>query len=255
MPLNAPADYYREGAYHGGTLHTFFDFIYKVFARGRHASDTVAGCSEEELREIVERLTSDPDIAMYAGIYNMAANPERDPLFFDLLANPLDGPFYWERSAYRDYDKIKIPFYTRSGWWAYGHMHLEGRVPELRGDRRAGEALHREPGRGGRADGRGLQRRGRALVRPLAQGDRQRDHGRAADQDLRQGRGLARGDRVAARRGPSGPSCTCGRAASWRRIRHRTEPSPTSSCSRRSSRTSTVATCDYRRAPLDRRSS
>jgi uncharacterized protein len=126
MPLNAPADYYREGAYHGGILHTFFDYIYKVYARGRQVSDTVAGSSEEELREIVERLTADPDIAMYAGLHNIAANPDRDPLFFDVLANPLDGPFWWERSAYRHYDKIKIPFYTGSGWWAYGHMHLRG---------------------------------------------------------------------------------------------------------------------------------
>src|SRR5262249_36124922 len=27
MPLNAPADYYREGSHHGGMLHGFFDFI------------------------------------------------------------------------------------------------------------------------------------------------------------------------------------------------------------------------------------
>jgi hypothetical protein len=46
---------------------------------------------------------------MYAGLYNTAANPDRAPLFFDLLANPLDGPFYWERSAYRHYDRIRIP--------------------------------------------------------------------------------------------------------------------------------------------------
>jgi uncharacterized protein len=133
MPLNAPADYYREGAYHGGILHTFFDFIYMVYTRGRHASDVVAEATEEELEEIVARLTSDPDLSMYPGLYNTAANPERSPLFFDLLANPLDGPFYWERSAYRSYDEIKIPVYTGSGWWAYGHMHLRGAFQHYRG--------------------------------------------------------------------------------------------------------------------------
>jgi predicted acyl esterase len=126
MPLNAPADYYREGSHHGGVLHTFFDFIYMVFARGRAVSDVVDGSSPEELAEIVERLTSDPDLVQYAGLYNTAANPQRAPLTFDLLANPFDGPFYWERSAYRHYDQIEIPFYTGSGWWAYGHMHLRG---------------------------------------------------------------------------------------------------------------------------------
>jgi predicted acyl esterase len=133
MPLNAPADYYREGSHHGGILHTFFDFIYMVFTRGRDSSDVVSSSAPEELEQIVERLTSDPDLAQYAGLYNTAANPGRSPLFFDLIANPLDGPFYWERSAYRHYDKIKIPFYTGSGWWAYGHMHLRGAFQNYEG--------------------------------------------------------------------------------------------------------------------------
>ena len=47
--------------------------------------------------------------------------------------NPLDGPFYWERSAYRHYDRIEIPFYTGSGWWAYGHMHLRGAFQHYNG--------------------------------------------------------------------------------------------------------------------------
>ncbi len=133
MPLNAPADYYREGSYHGGVLHTFFDYIYMVYARGRQVSDVVAEASPEELEAIVERLTSDADLGMYAGLHNTAANPQRAPLFFDVLANPLDGPFYWERSAYRSYDRIKIPVYTGSGWWAYGHMHLRGAFQHYEG--------------------------------------------------------------------------------------------------------------------------
>lgn len=133
MPLNAPADYYREGSHHGGILHTFFDYIYMVYARGRAVSDVVENSSAEELEEIVERLTSDPDLAMYPGLYNAAVNPDRSPLFFDLLANPLDGPFYWERSAYRAYDRIEVPFYTGSGWWAYAHMHLRGAFQHFEG--------------------------------------------------------------------------------------------------------------------------
>ena len=126
MPLNAPADYYREGSHHGGILHTFFDYIYKLYARGRHESEVAASSSADELAEIVDRLTSDPDLSMYPGLFNMATNPDISPPFFDLLANPLDGPFYWSRSAYRSYDEIEVPFYTGSGWWAYGHMHLRG---------------------------------------------------------------------------------------------------------------------------------
>ena len=133
MPLNAPADYYREGSHHGGMLHGFFDFIYRNFARGRDESEVVAESSEEELAELIERMLADPDLSMYPGLYAVAADPKRSPLFFDLLANPFDGPFYWRRSAYRSYERIKVPFYTGSGWWAYGHMHLRGAFQHYRG--------------------------------------------------------------------------------------------------------------------------
>jgi uncharacterized protein len=133
MPLNAPADYYREGSHHGGMLHAFFDFIYRNFARGRDESEVVANSSQAELAEVIETLLANPDLSMYPGLYSVVADPKRSPLFFDLLANPLDGPFYWRRSAYKSYDKINIPFYTGSGWWAYGHMHLRGAFQHYRG--------------------------------------------------------------------------------------------------------------------------
>jgi putative CocE/NonD family hydrolase len=133
MPLNAPADYYREGSHHGGMLHTFFDFIYRNFARGTDESEVVAHSSEDELAELIEGLLANPDLSMYPSLYSVVADPKRSPLFFDLLANPLDGPFYWRRSAYKSYDKINVPFYTGSGWWAYGHMHLRGAFQHYRG--------------------------------------------------------------------------------------------------------------------------
>ncbi|MEA2418279.1 MAG: uncharacterized protein QOE60_485 [Thermoleophilaceae bacterium] len=126
MPINAPADFYREGTHHGGILHAFFLLIYQTCVGGRLESEVVAESSEEELAAIIARLADDPDLKLYPGLYNIALNPERQVGFFDVLAHPLDGPFYWARSAYRAYDRIKIPFYTGSGWWAYAHMHLRG---------------------------------------------------------------------------------------------------------------------------------
>ena len=63
---------------------------------------------------------------MYTTLWNIVDNPVTNPSFFDVLMHPLDGPFYWERSAYARYDRIHVPFYTRSAWWAYAHMHLTG---------------------------------------------------------------------------------------------------------------------------------
>jgi uncharacterized protein len=133
MPINAPADFYREGSHHGGILHVFFKWIYETCVGGNIESATVNALSEDELRAVIDRLREDDDLKQYVPLYNIALNPNRQPGFFDLLANPLDGPFYWERSAYRAYDKINIPFYTGSGWWAYAHMHLRGAFRNFEG--------------------------------------------------------------------------------------------------------------------------
>ncbi|MBI4319759.1 MAG: CocE/NonD family hydrolase [Chloroflexi bacterium] len=36
-----------------------------------------------------------------------------------------DGPYYWERSTYRKFDRIKVPTYLGSGWYSVG-LHLRG---------------------------------------------------------------------------------------------------------------------------------
>jgi predicted acyl esterase len=126
MPFNAPADFYRECTHHGGILHVFFKWIYETCVGGRLESEVVATSSEEKLGELIAELRDDPDLQLYPPLWTIALNPDRQPNYFDVLAHPLDGPFYWERSAYRSYDSIKIPFYTGSGWWAYAHMHLRG---------------------------------------------------------------------------------------------------------------------------------
>ena len=126
MPYNAPADFYRECAYHGGTLQSFFFHLYRNCIRGNTVSVTAQQNTPEEFERLVEGLKSNPDIRMYPDYYNVVSNYRWSPCFFDVIANPEDGPFYWERSAYTKYDKINIPCYCGSGWWAYAHMHLRG---------------------------------------------------------------------------------------------------------------------------------
>lgn len=126
MPWNAPTDFYREGSYHGGILHPFFQQIYALKTRGRLASQLAQSLSSDEFASLSRDVADDDDLKMYPVLWNIARNPDRVPPFFDILAQPLDGPFYWERSAYTKYDKITVPAYCSSGWWAYGHMHLRG---------------------------------------------------------------------------------------------------------------------------------
>ena len=57
-----------------------------------------AGASSTRL---LEERKADPDLRMYTTLWNVLDNPVTNPAFFDVLMHPLDGPFYWERSAYR----------------------------------------------------------------------------------------------------------------------------------------------------------
>ena len=126
MPWNGVADYYREATHHGGIVQTFFHHLYLRSIHCRGTSVTLEGLAEEERRDFVEKLRQDPEIRMYPRFYNLVDVPDLLPCFFDILANPFDGPFYWERSPATMYDRIKVPFYARSSWWGYGHMHLVG---------------------------------------------------------------------------------------------------------------------------------
>ena len=126
MPWNAPADFYREATHHGGIRQIFFWIIYGLGIRGRSTVVTREEGSPEDFEQLISELTADPDLAMYADIYNSAKNPDRIPGYFDVLAHPLDGPFYWERSPYARYQDIQVPCYFASAWWAYAHMHLRG---------------------------------------------------------------------------------------------------------------------------------
>ena len=125
MPWNGVADYYREATHHGGMLQTFFLYLYhQRAARKNFVSVASKEMPAEKLEELCERLKSDSDYAMYPELYNIIDNPGMVPNFFDLIVHETDGPFYWERSPYTVFDKIRIPFYARSGWWSYAHQHL-----------------------------------------------------------------------------------------------------------------------------------
>ena len=133
MPWNAVADFYREATHHGGITQTFFFDLYTRSTRGNPVAVTPEEHSPEEFERAVEERAADPDLRMYTTLWNVVDNPATNPSFFDVLMHPLDGPFYWERSAYTVYDRIDIPFHTRSAWWAYAHMHLTGTFRHFNG--------------------------------------------------------------------------------------------------------------------------
>ena len=121
--FDALTDMYRHWGYHGGILNLGF-FLHwwpTVLAHTIESPDL----PEAELRQLVEEIEKDGDIRSYPIAYIALLFPQKNIHLFDLLTHPLDGSYYWERSAYTKFEKIKIPCYMLSRWTAWG-LHLPG---------------------------------------------------------------------------------------------------------------------------------
>ncbi|MFC1868516.1 CocE/NonD family hydrolase [Thermodesulfobacteriota bacterium] len=127
FPLDGWGDLYRDIAYHGGMLNAaFFRYLWssEIAATG-NVSAMEKTISSEQLKGLIEEAKSNEDLRINPFLYVILANPQMNPMLFDLMLNPNDGPFYWERSAYTKYDKIKIPVYLGSRWDGF-FLHLPG---------------------------------------------------------------------------------------------------------------------------------
>ncbi len=125
FPTGVWADMYRGMAYQGGVLCMF---IYGLWdgrggASGFATNNAVSAMMKELPREEFERrrqeLLDNPDIRSFPNLYHLVKYPKKNPIFFDLLMNPYDGPYYWERSAYNKLDRIQVPVYSVGTW---GHF-------------------------------------------------------------------------------------------------------------------------------------
>jgi predicted acyl esterase len=112
------ADHYRESVYHGGILSLFPYGIWD----GRHGTSGFAprnaksaaqrDMSPAEFERRRQELLNDADIKHYPNCYHLALYPHKNPRFFDMMMYQFDGPFYWDRSGYPYFDKIKVPIHV-----------------------------------------------------------------------------------------------------------------------------------------------
>lgn len=125
-PCEGLTDRYRQSCYHGGILdYGFYVRWWPLLAVPSFEPLSMREFLPEVLNQKVEELKRHPDIQGFPAAYLTLLCPEKNPIHFDLLMHPNDGPFYWERSAYRMFDRIKIPTYLWSRWSGWG-IHLPG---------------------------------------------------------------------------------------------------------------------------------
>ncbi len=127
FPFEGVTDWYRQFYYHGG----IFCYLFPVHlggltpARSGSAPASLSKFSPDELRQKVEALKNDPDIQCTPYLYMIASFPQINPLVFDLLLHPHDGPYYRGISGYKRFDKISIPSFMGTRWngWV---LHMPG---------------------------------------------------------------------------------------------------------------------------------
>ena len=122
-PFELHIDLYRDSCYHGGVHCGFGHEVYTgggAFTAGwaprNVVSEMMTARPREEYERMLEAALNDRDTQHYPVLYHLLKYPYKNPSHFDVMLNPLDGPFYWERSACTKLDRIKIPVYAGNFW-------------------------------------------------------------------------------------------------------------------------------------------
>ena len=115
---------FRE-EYPGGVLHMFRYLVGHFSAMHQHRG--APGHLPEPKESYWREAMSNPDYRMYPNVFNLVAQKgQHMPPYFDLLIDPYDKEEVVEKSE-ADFSKIKVPFYTGSGWYGYTYKtHLNG---------------------------------------------------------------------------------------------------------------------------------
>ncbi len=129
VPHDGWGDMYRDIAHHGGIMMPGWLANWANIIIASHETPPASASlySKKELEALIEKWKNNPIVNKSPALYMQLVFPNRRPVIFDWLINEFDGPYYWERSAYTKYDKIKIPVLLGSEMHHYPVvMHLPG---------------------------------------------------------------------------------------------------------------------------------
>jgi uncharacterized protein len=132
--LDGWTDLYRDIVYHGGMLDIgfFAPYLWSLTANNSNVSAVKRTTASEEFERKLQNAKNDPDLRINSFLMLLLETPHKNTMMFDFLLNPTDGPFYWGRSPYTKFDKIKVPSYLGAPWDQYV-MHLPGALRAYQG--------------------------------------------------------------------------------------------------------------------------
>jgi predicted acyl esterase len=128
FPHDGWGDMYRDISHHGGIFcHGWLPSWNTMFPNLRSEPASLSMYGEEELNRRAQKWLYHGSIRKHPEIYNTLLFPQYKPLLFDWLINEFDGPYYWERSAYTKWGKIKAAAYLGTEPHQYTvSMHQRG---------------------------------------------------------------------------------------------------------------------------------
>lgn len=139
---------FRE-EYPGGVLHTFRYLISQNIVM--HQNKGAPGTLPPEKEALWQEAMANRDYKMYPHIYNVVTmKGQHLPHIFDILINPADDENVVAQ-AESDFDRIKVPAYTGSGWYGYSYNSLKWCAELVRKYQIAEETCTWRPGSPGKA--------------------------------------------------------------------------------------------------------
>jgi predicted acyl esterase len=122
-------DLYDHGQYEGGVQNIFLYGLYTGtyparcgYAIKNVKSAMIKNTPKAELDKLVTEALADPDLRQYPYLAHLLRYPEKNPILFDFMLNPLDGPYYRERSVSERLDNIKVPAYIGGPLFSFFSM-------------------------------------------------------------------------------------------------------------------------------------
>ena len=125
FPYDAHTAYTYRDYYPGGVLHVLFLLLGPSGVD--HEVKSRPGLLAPEREQLWQEAMNNPDYKMYGPIYNLLTQKGQSlPRLFNELINPYDTQEAIKGSD-ESLEKIKVPAYTGSGWYAYTYkLHLQG---------------------------------------------------------------------------------------------------------------------------------
>jgi predicted acyl esterase len=132
-PYEAYTDRYRHSVYHGGIFDEgFFHQWFEHLSVPPQRPLIYEFLPAEEIERRRRALFETPEIIESPYLHIQLKYETKNPLMFDFLIEPHDGPYYWERSSNRLLDRIKVPALLMARWSGWP-IHLAGAFEAWKG--------------------------------------------------------------------------------------------------------------------------